>query len=716
MINASLKNPKKIIPDSKLLDLEKDVFEPEPSKSDVKAGIEMFEENGSQVCRGFCLREDIGKFGFENYSLRLQVDGKTHEISQYRVESLTLQSARITADLSPSVCVVVDWHHLDDGRTFLLKVQVRNSGGESITIEKVAFGQFGATAQFHPSKGHVLGWGLRYLHTGNLRTERYPFCAADYPYIRQLPIDTRVLGDTEDQPFPALFVYNEITKWGIIFATTAQSRSVPVFTFKRNALFRPDVFSEFHVDWGLPQSKGIVLESGDSTELEPLYLQMTEGIEPDVIFEDYLEYLAGENTFRGSTSPANDWALHCTWNYGVFANQRAEPLLKTASFIAKNFPKIKFFLVDDGYLTHTVETTRVYLNRFYPDPEQEVSETTWPGGMKAFTAKVRQRGLRPGIWWTPTVRLPCLLHDEHPDWFLRKGDESLYLIGSDCAYLDYSHPEALAFLDRTLEVILGKWDMDACKIDFWSQNFETQDAVLYDPKMTAVEMRRRFFEVVRAHLPSDGLIMSCIAMGMGNPFLGEFVDTYRCSMDISGGLWEDQIGNCLWTLPLLGLGGRRSLLLNTDSVGINLSLPDNENLFRLTWCYITMGLIETGGRLEELPPFYLKAMKKLTDRCDRGYPCRCSDKRAFTGVPLPDSLYVDFPEDSPTAQKGIRQSVALFNWDDQAKLVTINRRDLGQAESVDAEDFWSGATEQWASPYLVVELEPRTAQLFDVRW
>jgi hypothetical protein len=31
-------------------------------------------------------------------------------------------------------------------------------------------------------------------------------------------------------------------------------------------------------------------------------------------------------------------------------------------------------------------------------------------------------------------------------------------------------------------------------------------------------------------------------------------------------------------------------------------------------------------------------MRKLTDRCDRGYRVHCPDDRAFAGVPLPEVL------------------------------------------------------------------------------
>lgn len=673
-------------------------------------------ENGNHPvsCHGISLYDKSAKFGFENYGIRLRIDDEIHTVSRFALLSETENGKELEGESKAGVMVRLKLRLVGKDQ-FILHVSLENKGRKSCLLQEAAFGQFGPEAKFQPGESHVLGWALRYAHTGNLRKESYPFCAADYPYLRQLPTELRILGDTEDQPFPALFIYNDITRNGMVVGMASQKAAVPVFALRRKALFCPDAFEEFEVRWDFPQSRGLVLPAQEGMELEALYLQLTQDVATDYAFEDYLDYLERENDFRGHSSPLNEQALHCTWNYGVFNDQREEPLLKTARFIASEMPEIKWFLMDDGYLGN-VPKRRGFLNCFYPNPGQNLKSEDWPNGIRAFTDELRSLGLRPGLWWTPTVSLPCQLHDDHPDWFLRKKDGSLYLIDGKLAYLDYSHPGALEFLDRTLAVILGEWGIDACKIDFWSQNFESRQTLLWNSNCTSIEIRRRFFETVRRYLPPDGVIMSCIAMGMGNPFLGEFADTYRCSMDISDGLWQDQINSCRWSLPMLGFGGRRSLLLNTDSVGINPNLPDNENIFRLTWCLITMGIIETGGRLEQFSPSQLRDMKKVVERTERGYPCRCPDARAFTGEPLPEALYVDFPPESSTAISGIRQSLAFFNWTEFPKAVSVDRKALGQPQMIRANDFWSDASEIWESRFITIELEPHSSRLFDLNW
>ena len=93
---------------------------------------------------------------------------------------------------------------------------------------------------------------------------------------------------------------------------------------------------------------------------------------------------------------------------------------------------------------------------------------------------------------------------------------------------------------------------------------------------------------------------------------------------------------------------------------------------------------------------------------------RCPDERAFTGVPLPECLYVDFPAGSRTAERGVRQSVAFFNWSDKPRVVSVRRADLGQEEAVVVEDFWTGRRTRWDDEFVTIRLDGRSAELWDV--
>jgi alpha-glucosidase (family GH31 glycosyl hydrolase) len=343
-----------------------------------------------------------------------------------------------------------------------------------------------------------------------------------------------------------------------------------------------------------------------------------------------------------------------------------------------------------------------------------VNPESFPGGIRGFSDELRKLGLRPGIWWSPTCQVDSDLYRDHPDWFLRREDGGVLLLGEKNAFLDYTHPEALEHLDRTLSVILGEWGMDACKMDFWSQNFECRQARLHDPTKTAVQARTAFFEVVRKNLPPDGVFMTCVAVGMGNPFIGRHADTYRNTIDIGVGDWHEQIYNCAWSLPTLLTEGRKTFLLNNDSVGANLKVTENENFFRFTWSFMHQGMIETGGRMEEWPAVYVEAMRRCTEHIDRGYPVRCADPQAFTGTPFPKVLVVDYPEGSATRKRGVRKHVALFNWEDVPQVIGASNAQLGLEGETAVRDFWTDEARTFVADGIYEVLPPHTARLYEI--
>ena len=68
-----------------------------------------------------------------------------------------------------------------------------------------------------------------------------------------------------------------------------------------------------------------------------------------------------------------------------------------------------------------------------------------------------------------------------------------------------------------------------------------------------MQARTAFFETVRRHLPEDGVFMTCVAVGMGNPFVGRHADTYRNTIDIGIGDWHEQGSVLRWSPSGLSL-------------------------------------------------------------------------------------------------------------------------------------------------------------------
>jgi hypothetical protein len=203
-------------------------------------------------------------------------------------------------------------------------------------------------------------------------------------------------------------------------------------------------------------------------------------------------------------------------------------------------------------------------------------------------------------------------------------------------------------------------------------------------------------------------------VAMGNPFLGKSVSTYRCSIDVSNADWRHHVTSSIWNLPLHALPGNRTCLPNIDGIGWNQVAPEHENLHRLTYAFITMGSLEVDGRLEELPAERVAMLNRVLAHMDRGHPVHCADLDAFTGVPLPKILHVDYPADSRTARRGVVKHIALFNWSDQRQCISCPGAAVGLAGTVRARDFWSDAMVELRDGDLCEWLPPRSARLYEI--
>lgn len=663
--------------------------------------------------QGLTLLDPARQVGVCNFRLRLCVEGRTHDVSYepVGVEDGVLQAEQALSG-APLTCRV-RVRPVAGTSAVVIEHELIHEGDETLRLHAVSFGRFGPDAAVR--MGDSTRWDLRYMHTDNLRTEDYPYCQGEFPLMRPLPIRAMRLGCGHDQPFPAVYLTDKRYRHGVVMAAASQDLALSVFEIQQaydgGAAER---FALSH-DWG--QAEGVTMEPGQTLHLDGVYLQVHGPCHPQDAYTDYLSYVSQKHSLRGKKTPLLDGALHCTWNYGVFDDQHHKRLVATAKAIARELPRIRYFLMDAGYLAKKEGREgpgHDFLDRFYPDPDAAVDTRKMPAGIRAFADEVRNLGLIPGIWASQTVHLDSDLARDHPEWLLRRTDGQPYRIAEYNSFLDTTHPEAFAFLDRTFGHILSGWGFHALKLDFWSQNFEDRSARLYDPRHTAATARAAFLTMLRKHLGESGVLLTGVATGMGNPFIGRWADAYRNTIDIGGGAWHEQVNNCMWSLPTVLFEGRHSYLLNNDSVGVAPHAPEHENLFRLTWSFIHMGMIETGGRIEQLDPVWLARIRRLTDRCERGFKVRCPDERAFTGEPYPESLYVDYPTGSRTRGTGIVQSLALFNWSDRPKVVAVERRLLGHQAQVKAVDFWLEQSVVFDEPFIIQTLPPRSAKLYDI--
>ena len=374
-----------------------------------------FEENGLSFTAE-------GHSGIKNFALRLVVEGKPH-VASYG--TITPNAGGFTAEAKAGADLTVrsSVEPVPGLDAVVLRHTISNGAKRPVFVNEAATGQVSASAAVMHGRGSWLGWDLRFAHTDNVRTEHYPHCQMEYPYVRMLPTETVRLGRGQDQAFPGLWILDARSNFSIVFAAASQAINYTTFEMRKGAMVNEGIFEEFLIRHDPGQNAGFVIPAGGEVVLDGVFIQIRSGVVAEDAFADYIDFLSQRFTFRGPKTPILREAFHCTWNYGVFGDQNEASLLPTARFISKNFPNLKWFLMDAGYLAGDIDTT--FLDRFYPDPNQFITSEKWPRGIRGYTDELRSLGLRPGLWWSPTVRVPSHLHDEHPDWFLRNADGSL---------------------------------------------------------------------------------------------------------------------------------------------------------------------------------------------------------------------------------------------------------------------------------------------------
>jgi len=580
--------------------------------------------------------------------------------------------------------------------------RITNTGKVSLVVRSAGAGDGGKPVF---SDNHI--WRARYCHMDNVRTEKFPWCRPEYPYVRLLPKTDTVLGNQENQAAPVLMLTNDTYSQLLIEGQLRQDRTRAQWTLAAGA---GAPVRTYELAWSMHQG-GFELQAGASLDLEPIYYEILEDTHPQNAWAGYIDAVTSENRLLPADDVLLSKAFYCSWNYGVFHDINEEKLLKTARFVAANMPDVKHFLIDGGWQSRESGISSPSCANFYLPEGQWHDAERFPNGMKAMADAIRTAGLTPAIWWTPSVGLHTTLAKEHPEWLAKDATGNVYRIVNS-GYLDFSLKPVQEYLHKVFTILFKEWGYEAMKMDFWSQGVESEQ-IRYATG-TGVQWRDWLLSTIRSYLPTDGFLMTCVAVSMGNPFLGKSASTYRCGIDVGACKWREHVTASIWTLPLLAIPGNRTCLLNVDGIGWNLKLSDEENLHRLAFAFITMGSLEVDGRLEELPADKIAWLNKVMAQMDRGHVVKSPDEDAFTGRPLPKCLYVDYPAASRTAQRGIVKHIALFNWSDQPQYTGYTAAQLGLSGSATLRDFWTGETVELPEGNVVALLPPRGSRLYEV--
>ena len=502
--------------------------------------------------------------------------------------------------------------------------------------------------------------------------------------------DSYVVGDRIGrcpyQPFPAILLGNRKSKHGLVHGTLSQRVFFHNYLVGHDASgkIRLNIFSSFKGGKYLKIEPGRIL-------VDEWYLGATgQADEIEHIFDKYTAVLRQVlPPMYGATDINRDNMVWGSWNDGIFRDISESMLLEEAAFLKKNFPTVRWLQVDDGYAKLVPPAHG--LGCVY-EGEDGIDREKFPDGLRAFTDKVREIGLRPALW----IGAMCPLHTpicrEHPEWFIDYGHRV-----KDSRPLDVSLPEVREYMTRALDVLCTEYGFEGIKHDFWSYAFEDSSVELRNHERSGSQWREWWLKEIRKRIARDGYLQTGCDIGMGNPFLGEFFTNYRYGIDIGSGNWDFVKTNYLWGMACFATRTSDLFVPNSDSVGLFPGLNDTEAMFCLNYCLATHSMVEIAGRLsrhQNSPR--LSILKKAVCNPNNGQEIFFGPWNYLDGKDrYPTVIYFKTAHFCPREnQMGLPlRTAGLFNLEDGTKAVSFTAGDLALATGTfRVTDVWSGET------------------------
>jgi hypothetical protein len=380
-------------------------------------------------------------------------------------------------------------------------------------------------------------------------------------------------------------------------------------------------------------------------------------------------------------SVVNGW---CDW-FMAYEHITEDEVLRNAEFAARTLKPfgLEYIQVDEGF------------QRWHGDWE---GNARFPHGMKWLADRIRQLGLKPGIWLAPyVISEPTEVFQRHPDWLLRHPDGRLRRVGpwpsedSDWARnespkrygLDITHPGAAVWLADLFDTVANRWGYEMIKIDFVDWSLLAADRY-YDPSVTRAQAYRKGFEIMRRAMGPDRHLQDC---GPGPVTVG-LLDSMRIELDQNYGFrkdtWKQYFTESASSAPAAAKRyyfHKRTWVNDADHVCLALLSPGQAQA-AASLIALTGGNLLSGDRLPDLDPIRLEILKKILP--------------AFGEAARPVDLF-DTDRHSVFALRiqkpfGEWTVVGLFNSSEtQAveRTIPLNRLWLDPVKTYIAYDFWA---------------------------
>ncbi|MBN1902194.1 alpha-galactosidase [Candidatus Sumerlaeota bacterium] len=395
----------------------------------------------------------------------------------------------------------------------------------------------------------------------------------------------------------------------------------------------------------------------------------------------------------------------CSW-FSFFGGITEEEVLKNAEFAARHLKPygFEYIQIDDG---------------FYTAFGNWEGNDRFPHGMKWLADKIREQGMKPGIWFAPyVIHSGTALSNEHPDWLIHNPDGKLKQVhpylpeGSPEVereipkrhVLDITHPDAAKWLSDLFHAAAHEWGYEFIKVDFVDWSALAADRY-HDPTVTRAAFYRKGAEIMRQAAGSKTHILDC---GPGNVSVG-LIDSMRIELDQPPCAWNQYYENPPSTGPAMAKRYycHGNLWINDADHLVMMYLTTAQAQAAASLIGLSGGTVISGDRLTDLDQTQLEILRKILP----------SYGRAAKPIDL-------FERDRPeifalTVSKPFGQWIVagLFNSDAQnsvTKKISLERLGLDSSKTYLAFDFWKQKFFGEIKGTLETRLEPSSVCLLAI--
>lgn len=211
----------------------------------------------------------------------------------------------------------------------------------------------------------------------------------------------------------------------------------------------------------------------------------------------------------------NGW---CSW-FVTYGDVTQDEVIKHAEFIARELKPygMEWVQIDDGY-------QQAFGN-------WEGVPAKFPKGMKWVADRIKELGLRPGIWVAPyAISADTDIARNHPDWLAHdaQGIQAIEAVHQAQAQyiLDITHPGARQWLSGLFHTLTQDWGYDFIKTDFVEWTILAAGKY-HDPSVSKAGAYRMGIETMRQAMGPDRHMLDCgpALIGLG------LIDSMRIELD-----------------------------------------------------------------------------------------------------------------------------------------------------------------------------------------